>query len=153
MAIHLPERVANRKARTPRAPLRAPLAAYTARLVLSVRTIGGLIALAAGLLALAGVRVARRADAGHLTSLTRSARLVGMFLLVWLARDLAELLLTRTVVRSFAHSVDIACVGCASLLAIALLSSTARGARDWRHLALAMLGALTAASGLVRMLS
>jgi hypothetical protein len=120
--------------------------------MLSARTIGGLIALAAGLLALAGVRVARRADAERLTSLTRSARLVGVFLLVWLARDLAELLLTRTVVRSFAHAVDITCIACASLLAIALVSSSA-ATRDWRRLALAVLGALSAASGLARMLS
>lgn len=121
--------------------------------MLAARTIGGLIALAAGLLALAGVRVARRAEPARLTSLARSARLVGVFLLVWLARDLAELLLTRTVVRSFAHSADLGCIACSSMLAVALVSSTPAGARDWRRIALTALAALAATSGLVRMLS
>jgi len=153
MAIHLPERVSDRKGRTLCTHRRAQFAAYTAPTMLSARTIGGLIALAAGLLALAGVRVARRAAPARLTSLARSARIVGVFLLVWLARDLAELLLTRTVVRSFAHSVDLASIACASTLAVALVSSTTASTHDWRRVALAAVAALTATSGLVRMLS
>ena len=118
--------------------------------MLAARTIGGILALAAALLTLAGVRVACSADAARLASLARSARLVGAFLLVWLARDLAELLLARVPVRSFAHSADLACVVSASVLAGALLFGGRAAARNPMRLTLATLAALTATSAVVR---
>ena len=119
--------------------------------MLAARTIGGLIALTAALLALAGLLAARGADAPRMRSLLRSARLVGAFLLVWLVRDGAELALTKAPPMSLAHGVDLACVGCASLLALALLLASGIAPRPPLRVALAVLAALTALIGVARM--
>jgi hypothetical protein len=119
--------------------------------MLAARTIGGLIALAAGLLALAGVRAAHGVDAQRLRSLLRSARFVGVFLFVWLVRDGAELALADAPPMSLARGLDVACVGFASLLAIALIFAEQIAPRPPLRVALAVLAALTALIGVARM--
>lgn len=121
--------------------------------MLAARTIGGVLVLAAALLTLTGARVAGAADAPRLASLARSARLVGAFLLVWLARDLAELLFARVTVRSFAHTADIACVACASVLAVSLVVVGRAMARPSWRVTLVALAVLTATSALLRLAS
>lgn len=122
--------------------------------MLAARTIGGLIALTAGLLALAGLRAAHGADAPRMRSLLRSARFVGAFLVVWLVRDGAELALADAALvptLSLARGVDLACVVCASLLAIALIFAKQIAPRPPLRVALAVLAALTALIGVARM--
>lgn len=119
--------------------------------MLEARTIGGLIALAAGALALLGVRAANRAGPERRASLARSARIIGLFLLVWLARDLGELLLTRVPLPPVEHAVDIVCMVLSTLLAAALLLAGRAVERASLRAALAVLATLTALGGLVRM--
>jgi|GEM_PF-5748937 len=121
--------------------------------MLAVRTIGGLIALIAGVLALAGLRVSQGIDATRLASLQRSARYVGVFLLVWLVRDGAELALTKAPAASLTRVVDLVAFGCASLLALALLFAPRIGKSPPLRVALAIVAALSAASGVWRMFS
>jgi len=121
--------------------------------MLAARTIGGLISLVAGVLALAGLRVSRRADAVRLASLERSARFVGVFLCVWLVRDGAELALTYLPITSLARAVDLLAFGCASLLALALMFAPRIAKSPPLRVALAVIAGLGAASGVWRMLS
>lgn len=119
--------------------------------MLEARTIGGVIAFAAGLLVLLGVRVANRASTERRASLARSARIVGVFLLVWLARDVGELLLARAHPPSAAHDIDVACMTSSALLAVALLFTGRAIERASFRAAYALLATLTAIVGLVRM--
>lgn len=118
--------------------------------MLAARTIGGLIAVAAAVLALLGLHAARRADAARFGSLLRSARFIGMFFYVWLARDVAELVLARSAALSFARSVDLVCVSCSLLLATALLFGRGVHARPSMRVAVGVLAVLTGASGVLR---